>query len=181
MAHAVHRSFDQDAADLIGVDRFPSAGDRFDLEVAKLLMARRTLSLTGLATAMQRRAQSGSSLAQTIISAGLVQPMDYYRTVAECYGLPFVDLHEEPIDPALTRIEDRAHFAEHTMVPWQNRGGRLLIAAPTISRENVEWADAHFGENGYDFVITSPFDILSQTRALFSMIDSADLRGSLPL
>jgi len=179
MPHAVQRSFDQDAADLIGVERFPSAGDRFDLEVAKLLVARRTLSLTGLASAMKRRAEWGSSLSQTIISAGLMRPMDYYGAVAECYGLPFVDLQKEPIDPALTRIEDRADYAARTMVPWQRKDGRLLIATTTINRENVEWADARFGENGYDFVITSPFDILWQTQALFRDWDSFFAREAL--
>lgn len=179
MAHAVQRRFDHDAADLIGIDRFPSAGDRFDLEVAKVLLARKTLSLTGLATAMRRRGEWGSSLAQTIISAGLVRPMDYYRAVAETYGLPFVDLQREPIDPALTRIEDRSDYAERAMVPWQMKGGRLLIATTAISREHIEWADARFGEDGYDFVITSPFDILWQTQSLFRDWDSFFAREAL--
>lgn len=159
MTHVVQRRFDHDAADLVGIERFPSAGDRFDLEVAKVLLARKTLSLTGLATAMRRRGEWGSSLAQTIISSGLVRPMDYYRAVAETYGLPFVDLQREPIDPALTRIEDRSDYAERAMVPWQMRDGQLLIATTAISREHIEWADARFGENGYDFVITAPFTV----------------------
>jgi hypothetical protein len=77
--------------------------------------------------------------------------------VAETYGLPFVDLQREPIDPALTRIEDRSDYAERAMVPWQMKDGRLLIATTAISREHIEWADARFGEDGYDFVITAPF------------------------
>ncbi|MEO7221856.1 MAG: glycosyltransferase family 2 protein [Devosia sp.] len=179
MAHAVQRRFDSDAADLIGIDRFSSAGDRFDLEVAKVLLARQTLSLTGLATAMQRRGEWGSSLAQTIISAGLVRPIDYYRAVAETYGLPFVDLQREPIDPALTCIEDRPDYAERSMVPWQMKDGRLLIATTSISREHIEWADARFGEDGYDLVITSPLDILWQTQSLFRDWDSFFAREAL--
>ncbi|RYE87634.1 MAG: glycosyltransferase [Hyphomicrobiales bacterium] len=179
MPHAVQRNFDHDSADLIGVDRFPSAGDRFDLEVAKLLLAQKTLTATGLAVAIQRRGEWGSSLAQTIISAGLVRPIDYYRTVAEAYGLPFVDLQKEPIDPELTRIEDRADYAERSMVPWQMQDGRLMIATTAITRDHVEWADARFGEHGYDFVITSPFDILWQTQSLFRDWDSFFAREAL--
>jgi hypothetical protein len=158
MANTVRRSLDQDAADLIGVDRFPSPGDRFDLEVAKLLLSRGVLSLTGLATAMRQRAERASSLAQAIIATGLPQA-DYYRAVADCYGLRYVDLEREPVDAALTTVNDRADYADRLMVPWQSRDGRLLIATTAISRENVEWADARFGETGYDFVITVPFDI----------------------
>lgn len=179
MAAAVQRRFDEYTADLIGVDRFQSPGDRFDLDVAKLLLARKVLSLTGLATALRQHAEWGSSLAQTIISAGLVRPRDYYRAVADAYGLPFVDLQKEPIDPSLTRIEDRADYAERSMVPWQRRGGRLLIATTSIAPEHVYWADARFGEDGYDFVITSPFDILWQTQDLFRDWDSFFAREAL--
>ena len=167
MTHAVPRSFDHDPTDLIGVDRFPSAGDRFDLEVANLLVARKTLSLTGLATAMRRRAETGARLAEAIIATGLVAPNDYYRAVAECYGLPFIDLEMQPIDPTLAHDEDRTDYAQRAMVPWQSRNGRLVIAATSLSRENVEWADTRFGDNGYDFVITSPAAIQRQTQALF--------------
>lgn len=154
MTHAVPRSFDHDPADLLGVDRFHSAGDRFDLEVANLLVARRTLSLTGLATAMRRRAKTGASLAQCIIATGLVAPADYYRAVAECYGLPFVDLESQPADPALGELSTL--FQARAMLPWRRRDGRLILAVSSVSRETVEWADVHLGEAGYDFVITAP-------------------------
>lgn len=156
MAHPVQRSFDQDAADLLGVSRLSSAGDRFDLEVAKLLLARKQLSLTGLAAAMHARAQDGSTLAQSILSAGPVAPVSYYRAVADTYGLPFVDIAVAPIDPALVPSEERAEYVRRGMVPWRMRDGRMLIATSAITSDQVEWADAHLGEHGYDFVITSP-------------------------
>src|SRR5690606_84696 len=129
MTHAVPRSFDHDPTDLIGVDRFPSAGDRFDLEVANLLVARKTLSLTGLATAMRRRAETGARLAEAIIATGPVAPNDYYRAVAECYGLPFIDLEMQPIDPTLAHDDDRADHAQRAMGPWQSRDGRPGVGA----------------------------------------------------
>ena len=154
MPHPVQRSFDDNAADLIGVDRLPSAGDRFDLEVAKLLVSRKALSLTGLATAMRFRAETGKSLAQSILSTGLIVPADYYRAVADCYGLPFVDLQAEPADPSLGELATL--FQARAMLPWRRRDGRLLLAVSSVSRETVEWADACLGETGYDFVIAAP-------------------------
>lgn len=155
MPHAVPRTFD-DAADLIGLDRFPSPGDRFDLEVARLLLARRTISLTGLAMAMQRRAEGGMTLAQCILAGGLITASDYYRAVAACYGLPFVDLVREPADPSLATGKDQAEYAARSLRPWRLREGRLVLAVSSISRETVEWADARFGPDGYDFVIAAP-------------------------
>jgi len=154
MAHPVPRSFDDNAADLIGVDCLPSAGDRFDLEVAKLLVARKALSLTGLANAMRLRAERGISLADAILATGLLQPADYYRAVADCYGLPFVDLQAEPADPSLGELATL--FQARSMLPWRRRDGRLILAVSSVSRETVEWADVHLGETGYDFVIAAP-------------------------
>ena len=154
MPHAVQRRFDQSAAELIGLDRFRAAGDRFDLDVAKLLLARKLISLTGLALALRQRAETGASLAQTLLASGTVAAADYYSAVADTYGLPFVDLARQPVDPALSGPEP--DYAERAMVPWRKHDGRLVIATSSISREHVEWADARFGAEGYDFVITVP-------------------------
>lgn len=156
MPHAVQRRFDQSTAELIGLERFRAPGDRFDLDVAKLLLARKLVSLTGLAIALRQRAETGAGLAETLLSLGVVAPADYYRAVADTYGVPFVDLQQQPIDPALASPNIDADYAELDMVPWQRRDGRLVIAATSISREQVEWADARFGTDGYDFVIAAP-------------------------
>ena len=85
MAHAVRRSAD-DTSELLGVPRERSWGERLHLEVAKLLLEKKLLSLTGLAVAMRHAAEWGPGLAQTIISSGQVRPIDYYKAVAEVYG-----------------------------------------------------------------------------------------------
>lgn len=152
MPHPVQRHFADDATSLLGVDRYAKTGDRFHLEVAKLLLERKQLSLTGLATALRMRVKRKSGLAGIIIAHGKLDPAVYYRTVAELYGLPFVDLAAEPADPALPADG----FAKWSMRPWREEDGRLLIATAAISKEHIEWADARFGETGYDFVIAVP-------------------------
>jgi len=178
MAHAVKRSVD-DTSELLGLPRERSSGERLHLEVAKLLLEKRLLSLTGLAVAMRQAPEWGSGLAQTIISSGQVRPIDYYRAVAEVYGVRFVDLKAEPIDEALVDVKDRADYAERHLVPWRKIDGRLLIATTEISAEHFNWGDARFGADNYDFVITSPFDILWETQKLFRDWDSFLAREAL--
>lgn len=154
MPHAVQRHFEDEPAELIGAGRMTSAGDRFDLEVAKQLLADRILSLTGLAEAMRRRGETGERLADAIISTGIMSADAYYRTVAVFYGLRFVDLDAEPADPAA--VDDTSGFLEQGLLPWRREDGRLLIAASTIGPDHIEWADARFGDGAYDFVIVAP-------------------------
>ena len=154
-------------------------GERLHLEVAKLLLEKKLLSLTGLAVAMRQAGEWGSGLAQTIISSGQVRPIDYYKTVAEVYGVRFVDLRAEPIDEGLIDVHDRADYAERHLVPWRKVDGRLMIATTEISADHFNWGDARFGADNYDFVITSPFDILWETQKLFRDWDSFFAREAL--
>ncbi|RYE08834.1 MAG: glycosyltransferase [Hyphomicrobiales bacterium] len=179
MAYLVSRTHESDNSELLGVPRDSTVGTRLHLEVAKLLIERKLLSLTGLATAMRHAAEWGSNLAQTLISSGEVRPMDYYRGVADVYGVRFVDLRQEPIDESLVTVEDRAEYAERHIVPWRKIDGRLLIATTEITAEHFNWGDRRFGHENYDFVITSPFDILWETQKLFRNWDSFFAREAL--
>ncbi|MEQ1902108.1 MAG: glycosyltransferase family 2 protein [Devosia sp.] len=164
---------------MLGASRQQTLGDRLHLEVAKLLIERKLVTLTGLANAMRQAAEWRSSLAQTLIASGQVRPVDYYRVVAEIYGLPFVDLSQDPIDPEVTEIEDRADYPERNLVPWRRVNGRTILAATEITAEHFDWADARYGADNYDFVITSPFDILWETQKLFRDWDSFFAREAL--
>jgi len=179
MPYAVARHFDGDNSELLGVPRERTMGDRLHLEAAKLLLERRIITLTGLAVAMRQAAEWGSTLARTLISGGQVRPMDYYKAVADVYGVRFVDLQREPIDEALTRVEDRADYAERNIVPWRRIDGRLMIATTEITADHFMWGDERFGADGYEFVITSPFDILWETQKLFRNWDSFFAREAL--
>jgi cellulose synthase/poly-beta-1,6-N-acetylglucosamine synthase-like glycosyltransferase len=179
MVHIVPRSHDVEYAELVGVDRHQTETDRFHFEVVGLLLERKLLSLTGLARALNARADWGSDVGRIIIGQGHVRPMDYYRAVADVYGTPFVDLQKEPVDASLTDVQDRADYAERNLIPWRKVNGRLLIATTAISKDSFEWGDARFGADNYDFVITSPFDILWSTQTLFRDWDSFFAREAL--
>jgi cellulose synthase/poly-beta-1,6-N-acetylglucosamine synthase-like glycosyltransferase len=179
MANAVPRTPTDDTTELLGVPKARSLGDRFDLEVANYLVGKKALKLTQLAVALRQKAEWGSTLAQTVISLGYIRPIDYYRTVAEVYGLPFVNLQQEPIDETLVKIEDRLDYADRGMIPWRTQNGKVVLAATTLTADHIEWADSHYGIDNYDLVITSPFDILWQTAHLFRDWDSFFAREAL--
>lgn len=179
MANAVLRTPPDQGTELLGVPKARSLGDRFDLEVANYLVAKKALKLTELAVALRQKAEWGSTLAQTVISLGYIRPIDYYRTVAEVYGLPFVNLQQQPIDDTLVRIEDRLDYADRGIIPWRTVDGKVVLAATTLTADHIEWADARYGVDNYDLVITSPFDILWQTAHLFRDWDSFFAREAL--
>src|SRR3569832_2405683 len=97
---------------------------------------------------MRQAGEWGSGLAQTIISSGQVRPIDYYKTVAEVYGVRFVDLRAEPIDEGLIDVHDRADYAERHLVPWRKVDGRLMIATTEISADRGGGGGARGGAGG---------------------------------
>jgi hypothetical protein len=160
MPHSVSRTFEGPNSQLLGVPRERTMGERVHLEAAKLLVERRLLSLTGLAVALREAAQSGGTLALTLMASGRVAEMDYYRAVADVYGVRFVDLAAEPAEPGLVDGPGRSDCIERGVVPWRKIGGRLLIATTEISSDHFNWGDARFGQDLYDFVIASPLGLL---------------------
>ncbi|MBI4920602.1 MAG: glycosyltransferase [Devosia nanyangense] len=179
MAHAVARPLDPDKPSATPLLRDRVEGDAFHLAVAKVLLHRKKLSLSGFAAALRQQAETGSDLAHIIIAGGLVRPMDYYKAVASVYQLPFVNLQLDPIDDTLADIHDRVDYSDRNLIPWRMQAGRLCIATTSITPEQFEWADARYGANTYDFVITSPFDILWQTGKLFRAWDTFFAREAL--
>jgi glycosyltransferase XagB len=171
MAHMVLKTPALDPADLIGVPRM-SDSDLFHLEVAQRLIAQKKLKLTGLAKSLLHREKWGADLAQTIISSGQVRPVDYYRTVAQVLDLPFVDLNADPVDENLVRLEDRSDYAQLSLLPWRKSDGKTVIATTAVTPRHFEWAISRYEEDGFEFVITAPFDILWQSGKLFREWDS---------
>ncbi|SFZ81467.1 Glycosyltransferase, catalytic subunit of cellulose synthase and poly-beta-1,6-N-acetylglucosamine synthase [Devosia enhydra] len=179
MPRVVEKNGPIDSPDIVGFE--PPAEPVVALHdaVTRLLIEKKQLALTDLAVALRRQHEWGSSLARTVIGLGFVRPMDYYRAVAEVYEVPFVNLQDDPVDATLTRVEERSDYAELNVLPWRRVNGRLMLATIEISPDLIRWADERFGAENYDFVVTSPFDILWQTSELFRQWDSYFAREAL--
>lgn len=141
------------------------------LQAATLMVEQGALKATNLATALRDSALWGHDLANVLIASGAVRPMQYYTALAQVQGLHFVNLQQEPSDPQLLDPDERIDYTSLNLMPWRLDGDRILIAATTVNADAHEWAFERFGDQ-YDFVITSPFDILWQSQAVFRERDS---------
>jgi cellulose synthase/poly-beta-1,6-N-acetylglucosamine synthase-like glycosyltransferase len=156
----------------------PLVGDALQLAVADLLVSQGKLSLVDLAAATRHSAEWGHELSHVLIAQGYVRRLYYYQALAGVYGLPFVNLRETPSDPQLVAEEDRIDYTELNLIPWQIADGKMLVATIAINDVAQDWASARYG-NAYDFVITSPYDILWQTQSMFRERDSHMAREGL--
>ena len=155
---------------------FPASATQ--LAVASYLVRQGHLSLPDLNDAIRQSADWGHGLSHVLIASGYVRRLQYYQALADVSGVPFVNLLELPSDPALVEVEDRFDYTERNVTPWRMNGERMLVATTSITDEVHAWAWSRYGD-AYDFVITSPYDILWQTQTLFRDIDSHKAREGL--
>ena len=153
-------------------------GNALQLAVAELLVGRGLLGLLDLAAATRASAEWGHELAHVLIAQGYVRRLDYYQALAAVYGLPFVNLQETPSDPELMSAEDRVDYTARKLIPWQMKDKMVLVATTGITDAARAWASSRYGA-AYAFVITSPYDILWQTQAMFRERDSHIAREGL--
>ncbi|MCW0466328.1 hypothetical protein NB705_003401 [Xanthomonas sacchari] len=88
-----------------------------------------------------------------------VAPLRFYTVLAEHFGLHFVNLLKQPIDPALFQPEHLADYAQRLVLPWREEDGHLVLAVADPGPEIFAWARATYGEQ-VRFVGTSKFDIV---------------------
>ncbi|MEO8667054.1 MAG: glycosyltransferase family 2 protein [Bauldia sp.] len=148
---------------------------------AKSLLDRGVVSSGDLAKAMASQDAWQSSLGEVMIGMGLVRPIDYYRAYAGVRGQVFVNLMEDPPDPDFIFPEDRDDYLRLNLIPWRFDGERCLIAAVDAGEAHRAWAERRFGPEGFDFVMTSPFDVVWQLQERFREADSLASREALLL
>ena len=76
-----------------------------DVAIGDLLVDRQVLSLPQLdeATALAQKWQV--RLGDAVLSRNWIEPAAYYRTLAQHFSLPFLDLSNQPPDPALLSVQ----------------------------------------------------------------------------
>jgi cellulose synthase/poly-beta-1,6-N-acetylglucosamine synthase-like glycosyltransferase len=144
-----------------------------EMQAAGILVAEARITPEFLAAALNDQARLDQPLGEILIAKG-VRAFDYYRAFAKGQGLRFVDLNKDPADPSLLSAHDRRDYAELSLIPWRRRDGIVFIAATIITERHHQWARRRFGETGYDFVATSPFDILWQAQSIFRDNDTRE-------
>ncbi len=112
-----------------------------------------------LAQALLLQQSWGSRLGDIVLAKGWVRAYDLYRTLADHYRLPFVDLVREPPDRSLQDEADIEHYTELLYLPWKREGGRIWVAVADPGEEMLRKVRERYGEQ-VTFVMTSKFDII---------------------
>ena len=168
------------AVDVAQPARVREHGGLDDLRAAMLLVERGVLPSGELSAAITDHLHWGSDLGEVLIGKGAVRPIDFYRAVADSYGLGWADLQADPPDRSLIRADDREDYAALRLIPWRRERGVTEIAVVSVGERQRAWAQSRYRDN-YAFVITSPFDISWQLQSLFRDLDSVRARDALLL
>ena len=137
-----------------------------DRLLGDLLVARHVLTLEQFDEAVRLAETWQVRLGDAILSRSWSDPQHYYRTIAEHFDLPFVNLLEQPPDPALLRASDADFYAQRLMIPWARQEGRILIATAAPGPEAVLAARQRWGA-AIGFVVASKVDIVLAVQRTF--------------
>jgi cellulose synthase/poly-beta-1,6-N-acetylglucosamine synthase-like glycosyltransferase len=130
-----------------------------DRALGDLLVERRVLSLAQLDEAVGLAETWNVRLGDALLSRNWIEPRRYYETYARHFDLPFVDLIQEPPDPAILAPDEADLCAQRLTVPWRRRNGRMVIATAEPGPETVLFARGRWGSE-IEFVVASKFDIV---------------------
>lgn len=137
-----------------------------DITTGDLLVERRMLTLAQLDEALGSAQACGVPLGDVLLAKRWIKPRQYFKTLANSFGLPFLDLMDEAPDASLLSSEDAKEFARHQTMPWRQKDGRLVIVTANPGPETITFARARWGKN-IDFAVTAKFDILWTLQSMF--------------
>ncbi|MDV0439007.1 glycosyltransferase family 2 protein [Xanthomonas sacchari] len=127
--------------------------------IGEALVAAGVIDPPQLQNALSLQARWRSRLGDVVLAQRGVAPLRFYTVLAEHFGLHFVNLLKQPIDPALFQPEHLADYAQRLVLPWREEDGQLVLAVADPGPETFSWARATYGEQ-VRFVGTSKFDIV---------------------
>ncbi|NOY66637.1 MAG: glycosyltransferase [Gammaproteobacteria bacterium] len=129
------------------------------IPLGELLISAGVLDKDHLQQALLIQKEWGTRLGDILLAKGWVRALDFYQVLADHYELPFINLMEESVDNRLLNESDIGMYAEHLILPWREKGGRLTVVMADPGPEAMAFASQHFGKD-IDFAVTSKFDIM---------------------
>lgn len=137
-----------------------------DVAIGNRLVQKRLITLAQLDETRTRAEAWNVSLIDVLLTRTWARPLELYRTVAEHFDLPFVNLIDEPPDDALLDPADHDDCARNLVLPWRRVNGRLQIATARPGPEVILFLRRKFGPV-FDLVVTSKFDIVWSLQRVF--------------
>lgn len=138
--------------------RLPTEGG-LQAPIGEALVAAGVIDPPQLQNALALQARWRSRLGDVVLAQRGVAALRFYTVLAQHFGLHFVNLLKQPIDPALFQPERLADYAQRLVLPWREEDGQLVLAVADPGPEIFAWARATYGEQ-VRFVGTSKFDIV---------------------
>jgi len=146
-------------------------------KLGNILVKKGYITSQRLEAILQEQKEVGGKLGELLIGEGDVSAFQLAKAFAEHKGKEFVNLEENPCDEFLVKDKDRDDYLNFHAIPWKQEDGIVYIATTDIFPELEEWASKKY--NNFDFVITSPFDILWTSQKNIGEYISRDARDVL--
>ena len=138
-----------------------------DRALGNLLVGQRVITLPQLDEAVELAETWNVRLGDALLSRNWIDPRLYYKTYAQHFDLPFVDLIGEPPDRALLQPSETDLYVGRLTMPWRRRDGRMLIATAEPGPETLLFARQRWG-SAIEFVVVSKFDIVVAVQQAFA-------------
>src|SRR6202790_4936416 len=138
-----------------------------DRALGDLLVGQRVITLSQLDEAVDLAEKWNVRLGDALLSRNWIDPKRYYQTYAQHFDLPFVDLIQEPPDPALLRASETDLYVGRLTMPWRRTDGRMLIATAEPGPDTLLFARRRWGA-AIEFVVVSKFDIVVAVQQAFA-------------
>lgn len=116
--------------------------------------------------ALQIQQKTGGKLGDILLAVSHIRSLDYYKILAQHYGMPFVDLLTYDVDTSLLIEDDHDLYMAKETLPIQKEQGILTVATANPSLETIDFIKSYWGDK-VKIVCTTKFDILSILQKTF--------------
>lgn len=138
-----------------------------ELWTGDFLAERNLVTASQLNEASDLARKWGANFADIMLTRNWVAPDAYYTALAERFDVPFVDLDDQPPDPALMRQEDVADYMRQLAIPWRSADDGVTVVTARPGPEMVLYARRMWGA-GVKIAIASKLQIQKAVQAVFS-------------
>ena len=116
--------------------------------------------------ALQLQERTGGRLGDILLAITNIRALDYYKTIAQHYGMEFVDLLTSHVDLTLLSDSDHEIYLSKEAIPVKKENDIFTVATSNPSLEMIDFIKERWGLNTH-IVCTTRFDILSTMQKRF--------------
>ncbi len=144
-----------------------------DMAIMDLLSAQHLVSPDERAEALELASKWRIRILEVLLARNWIHPDTLYRTVAQYFGLGFVDVLKTPPQLGLMQEELAQDYARCLTIPWAKDGPTTIVATADPSPHTVLFIMANIADD-FELVIASKTDILLMIQMTFRTQQSDD-------